>query len=212
MIAYKGFSKELSSVMGNGQKETCQFVPGETKKVEESKTARSGFHCCENPFECLGYYPLDYENRYFQVEAAGSIDEDAGEKIACTELTLIRELTIKEFVGYGMAYMLQHPMRNGWEQNRLHLQVKKDAPVANEEGDIAIARGTKPIVRAEKEGNILGLIVEKSQGWIDSAKLFVVGKEQIGKWYTLKDGILQEVDYEKEGNRSVATKETTEKR
>ena len=54
--------------------------------------------------------------------------------------------------------------------------------------------------------------MEKSQGWIDSAKLFVVGKEQIGKWYTLKDGILQEVDYEKEGNRSVATKETTEKR
>lgn len=59
MIAYKGFNKELCSVMGDGNKQTCHFEPGETKKVEKSKTARNGFHCCENPFECLEYYAMN---------------------------------------------------------------------------------------------------------------------------------------------------------
>jgi len=38
MMAFKGFTPNLKSVMGDGKKETCHFVPGETKKVERSKT------------------------------------------------------------------------------------------------------------------------------------------------------------------------------
>ena len=30
MIAYKGFSKDLKSIMGNGKPETCSFQPGST--------------------------------------------------------------------------------------------------------------------------------------------------------------------------------------
>lgn len=70
MKAFKGFTADLRSVMGDGKKETCCFVPGETKKVERSKTANSGFHCCENPFECLCYYQMNGKNRFFIVEAA----------------------------------------------------------------------------------------------------------------------------------------------
>lgn len=79
MRAYKGFTKELISRLGNGEKETCCFTPGETKEVEASKTVSSGFHCCENPFECLAYYAFDGSNRFFIVEAAGDIDEDDDE-------------------------------------------------------------------------------------------------------------------------------------
>lgn len=55
MIAYKGFTKDLTARLGRGN---YQFKPGETAIEENSKTVRSGFHCCENPFECLGYYNL----------------------------------------------------------------------------------------------------------------------------------------------------------
>ena len=144
MIAYKGFTKDLTARLGSG---TYQFRQGETFTEESSKTASSGFHCCENPFECLSYYPLGQGNRFFQVEAAGSIDEDGSERISCTELTLIRELSVKELAGYGMMYMVQHPMREKWQQSRTHLSVCADEAAATCKDAIAIARGGHPKVK-----------------------------------------------------------------
>ena len=76
MIAYKGFSERMT---GHGG---YQFTPGATYREENAKTVRSGFHCAENPLVCLTYFPLDGRNRFWQVEATGSIDEDSEERIA----------------------------------------------------------------------------------------------------------------------------------
>lgn len=184
MIAYKGFTKDLTATMGSG---TFQFKAGETYEEKESKTIRSGFHCCENPFECLTYYPLGRDNRYFRVEAAGSIDEDGGERIACTRLTLLKELTLKEFAGYGMLYMCKHPLRTGWQQSHTNMSVKEDEAVGTCEGYIAIARGPEPRVKG-KHGSILGLILEPEPGNIEAARLFVVtGDVKEDTWYTLTE-------------------------
>lgn len=197
MIAYKGFNKKLCSVMGDGKKETCQFKLGETKKVDSSKTARSGFHCCENPFECLSYYALNGENRFFKVEAAGDIDEDATERIACTQITLLEELTPLQFALEGMKYIISHPDRQKWQQHHGSVSVKKDKATAKEKGCIAIARGKDPKV-AGPEGSILGMIVENKTGIIQ-CKLFVVNTEQAGKLFRLTDDReLEVVDEEKE--------------
>ena len=53
MKAFKGFNKNIESVMGNGKKESCTFELGKTYREKESKTIRSGFHCCENPLKLL---------------------------------------------------------------------------------------------------------------------------------------------------------------
>lgn len=197
MIAYKGFTKDLTARMGKG---IYQFKPGETAIEERSKTANSGFHCCENPFECLGYYGLKTEDQFWQVEASGSIDEDEHERIACTEITLIKKLTNKEFAGYGMAYIVQHPMRDKWEQKRNGLVVAKESAEADERESIAIARGKHPKVKGV-EGAILGLILEKKKGEIISARLFVPNQKQAGKWYTIDENRnLQEVQDEKKAN------------
>lgn len=197
MIAYKGFTKNLTARLGKG---IYQFKPGETAIEEHSKTANSGFHCCENPFECLGYYGLKTGDQFWQVEASGSIDEDENERIACTEITLIKKLTVKEFAGYGMAYIVQHPMRDKWEQERNGLVVAKESAEADERESIAIARGKHPKVKGV-EGAILGLILEQKKGEIISARLFVPDRQQAGKWYTI-DGNrnLQEVQDEKKAN------------
>lgn len=196
MIAYKGFTKGLAARLGRDY----QFKPGETVTEKSSKTVRSGFHCCENPFECLDYYPLQSGNRYWQVEAAGSIDEDENERIACTELTLIRELSIKELAGYGMAYIIQHPRRDKWRKQGIGIQVDKNKAEATCRDSIAIARGKNPKVRGV-EGAILGLILESKSGEIVSAKLFTADRQQAGKWYTIDtDRNLQEVCDEKKGD------------
>lgn len=182
MIAYKGFSHKLTSVMGNGRKEKCSFEPGSTMTETECKTARNGYHCCENPFECLRYYALNGENRFFKVEAAGNIDEDASERIACTKITLLEELTPLKLALEGMRYIIEHPYRERWEQEHGNVRVKKDEAEIREWG-IAIARGKDPRVRGP-EGSILGLLVEDENG-IANCKLFVQKKETAGKWHKL---------------------------
>lgn len=191
MIAYKGFTKDLTATMGKG---IYHFKPGKTYRTEKSKTVRTGFHCCENPFECLFYYPINGENRFFMVEAGGSIDEDDGERIACTEITLLKELSLKELAGHGMMYMVRHPLRKNWKQRKRGVEVTDAETETARENEIVIVRGTHPVVSGEKD-SILGLILEPEPGNIKAAKLFVPGEDaKANTRYTLtEDRTLLEV-------------------
>lgn len=193
MIAYKGLNAEMVASLGRGRK---KLEPGIRYVEEQSKTMRCGWHCTEDPFACLTWFPLGQGNHYFQVEAGGSIDEDESERIACTELTLLKELTLKELAGYGMMYMVEHPNRTGWERNQMQLCVAKERAEANKAGHIAIARGQYPMV-CGKEGSILGLILEPEPGNIIAAKLFVPNGQQSDHWYTLHKEGLEECDEKK---------------
>lgn len=189
MIAYKGFDADLQARWGSG---TFQYEVGKTYEEERSKCASGGFHCAENPVDCLKWYPLGADNRYFLVEASGSLDETAGDsKIACTKITLLKELTTKELAGHAMMYMVKHPLRE-WERAEVRLKICKDKADAPGAGDIAIARGETPMVRGAG-GAILGLIREVG-GFIEDAKLFeVTGDIKPYAWYTLENRTPKEV-------------------
>ena len=183
MLAYKGFKSDLTCTFGRG---TFRYQTGQTIKSEGSKAQHTGLHCAENPVECLRWYPLGGENRYFLVEAAGSIDELGGTdtQLACTEMTLLKELSLKEFAGHAMMYMVKHPLRD-WKRDSRMLQIAEDEAEADENG-IAIARGLHPKVKG-KHGAVLGLIRDNG-GLIEDAKLFTVeGEIKPDTWYTLKD-------------------------
>ena len=183
MIAFKGFTETLYSRFGDDKKENCSFRIGETKTVPDSKTGQGGFHCCENPFDCLSYYSFDGKNRFFKVEAAGDIDEDDSQRIACTQITLLEELTPVKFALEGMKYIINHPLREKWQQCHGGVEVMSNYANSGMSGNIAIARGEAPVVSGV-EGSILGLIVETG-GEITNCKLFVVSPEQAGKRYRL---------------------------
>lgn len=197
MIAYKGFKGDLTAPLGNG----FQFKPGISVEVPASKTASCGFHCAEDPFVCLSYYPLGRGNRYFQVEAAGSIDEDDSERIACTKMKLLKELTVKELAGYGMMYMVQHPMREKWKHKGNMLEVQKDKAEGKGKDAIAIARGPHPEVKGQA-GSVLGLILEPEPGRITAARLFVAGEgAKKNTWYTIReDREIVEVQHEEKAD------------
>ena len=184
MIAYKGFAPDIRSVMGNDIKEKCSFSEGVTMEETESKTRKSGYHCCENPFECLAYYAFDGKNRFFKVDAGGDIDEDEQERIACTKITLLEELTPMRFALEGMKYMVMHMDREKWQQNHGTVIVKPEEAEAREAGNIAIARGKNPRVKG-KSGSILGLLKEDERGWAAQAKIFTVKEEFADKWIRL---------------------------
>lgn len=185
MKAYKGFTENLEARLGNG---IFQYEIGKTYEEEECKTARNGFHCCENPFSCLAYYSLGSTDRFCEVEAE-IIDEDDNERIACKSITIVKELTLAEFAKAGYEYIAAHPKRKGWEAHRVCLDVGREA-TGEGEGYIAISRAETPKVRA-KAGTIVGLMMDKD-GEITRFPMF---KAKIDGTFMVKDGkiVVEEV-------------------
>lgn len=143
MMAYKGFHGDLTCTLGNG---VFQYVPQVVYTNEDSKCAHTGFHCTEDPLECLKWYPLGKGNRYFLVEAGGSIDEDGQDaKISCTQIELLEELSVRALVFHAIVYMVKHPLRD-WIKTGSMLEVKPDKAKTRQKGAIAIARGENPKV------------------------------------------------------------------
>lgn len=68
MIAYKAFGKGLIC-------RGYQFVMG-VNTTDKANCAANGFHCAENPLDCLSYYPNLENSEYYLVDAGGDIDED----------------------------------------------------------------------------------------------------------------------------------------
>lgn len=189
MIAYKGFRGDLTCTLGKG---TFQYSAAEPAKASRSKCADSGLHCVEYPLECLEWYPPCRGNRYFEVEAEGSIDEcQEDTKIACTRMTLLRELTVFQLAALGMMYMVRYPLR-AWELQGYGYEVKRDRAAAAQGGAVAIARGIRPRVRG-RAGAALGLLVEDTDGAIQAAKAFqVAGGVKPDTWYVLEGNKLKE--------------------
>lgn len=184
MIVYKGLTKDLTAVCGKGIK---KYEPGEIYEEEQSKTRRTGHHCAEYILDCMNWYKLDGENRFFTVEASGSIDEEEScSMVVCTKMKLLEELTVKEIAGAAMLYMIRHPLRD-WKRHCGNVVAAEGRAEVTAGLSIAIARGPAPKVRGAA-GSVLGLILEPQPGNIHCAKVFVAGKDaKADTWYTLTD-------------------------
>lgn len=144
MIAYKGFHPGLIC-------RNYQFVMG-LNVTDKANCAANGFHCAENPLDCLTYYPNIEQSEYCLVDASGDVDEDGDDsKIACTELAIVKKLKRDEFFLHALAYMVDHP---GREWNSL---VQKDKGCTQQ--GFAIVRGADPVAMGKK-GDILAFAKE----------------------------------------------------
>ncbi len=144
MIACKGFDPGL---VCRGH----QFQMG-LNTTEEANCVQNGFHCAENPLDCLTYYSDMDRSEYYLVDAGGDIDEDGNDtKISCTELRIIKRLSKKQFLLFALTYMAQHPLRE-WNWH-----VKKDMARASD--GYVIVRGSDPVA-CGKKGDILAFAKE----------------------------------------------------
>ena len=184
MRAYKGFNGDLACTCGKG---TFSYAIGETITEDSSKCASRGMHCAEYILDCMAWYPLGRGNRYCEVEALGSIDEDGRDtKIACTKMRIVRELSLRQIAAAAVIYMVQHPDRD-WERKGNCLEAAGRKAAGQGAGALAIARGKSPRVKG-KAGSTLALVREPERGIFDAVQIFeVAGEIRENTWYTIDE-------------------------
>ena len=98
MKAYKGFNKDM----------TCrgfQYEEGKTYEMESAELCDHGFHACEYPLDCFGYYP-PANSVYHEVELDGVTNEERDDtKRVGTKLTVKGALNIKELINATFEYI-----------------------------------------------------------------------------------------------------------
>ena len=171
MLAYKGFRKDL----------TCrgyQFARDRVNVTEKVNCKQNGFHCAENPLDCLNYYSDWRNSAYFVVKAEGDLDEDGCDsKISCTHIRLCKELNMQDLLLHGLGYMVRHPERS-WNS-----YVRKEEGIG--ENGFIVVRGKHPIASGST-GDILAMAKENADSsQIQEVGLFVVDEKNYfsNVWY-----------------------------
>lgn len=178
MLAYKGFDKDLVCTRGKGR---FQYEVGKKYVEKEAKCANTGFHCCEEPIEVLKWYS-GKNARFCIVKAEGDIHEDGSDKISCTEMTIVREVTLQQLGALECGWIQKHPERAASQQ------VKRNSGTASE-GDIVVVRGKNPKA-AGAAGATVFLLKEKRDGKeIEEVGIYEIdGKEFLPNVYYRVDG------------------------
>lgn len=180
MIVYKAFQKGL----------VCrgyQFNMG-LNVTDKANCVQNGFHAAENPLDCFSYYRIiSSENHtYCLCDAGGDIDEDGCDsKISCTELDIIKELTLEEMAAAALIYIKKHPLAEFTERSG-KLTCAKDSAALSTQG-IAIVRGLNPKASGV-ENAVLGLVKDKEDGTVDRIRLYIVDNVNTheGTWYGIE--------------------------
>jgi len=101
MKLYKGFNKDLK----------CRGFQFEVGKTYEEKTAslcNSGFHACENPIDCLGYYAPG-TSVYHEVYLEGITEEKCDDsKRVGTKITVGARLKILDIINATFNYVKEN--------------------------------------------------------------------------------------------------------
>ena len=178
MIAYKGFNKDLVCTMGKGQ---FQYEVGKTYKEDRAQCASTGFHCVEEPIEVLSWYSQE-TSRYCIVNAKGDVHEDGYNKISCTEMKILREVTLQQLGALECKWIQDHPER------KFSRHVKQKEGIASKNG-IIIVRGKNPKAKGSLGTTIFLLKEKKEERTIEDVGVYEIdGAEFLPDVYYRVDG------------------------
>ncbi|MFR2143381.1 MAG: hypothetical protein ACLS5L_14435, partial [Faecalimonas sp.] len=95
--AYKGFNKDM----------TCRdfrYEEGKEYEEERAEACNCGFHACEHPLDCLGYYDPAH-SVYHVVEQSGEISKRSDDtKVASTKIKIGARVSIAGLVQAAIEY------------------------------------------------------------------------------------------------------------
>lgn len=101
MKAYKGFNIDMTCL-------DFQFEEGKEYHEEEAVMCKSGFHACENPLDCFGYYSPS-RSVYHEVELDELAEKKSGDsKICGKRIKIGARLDIAGIVKLAMDYNKSH--------------------------------------------------------------------------------------------------------
>ena len=204
--SYKGFNKDM----------TCRGFQYEEGKEYEEKTAdacHSGFHACEYPLDCLGYYSPN-ESVYHEVEQSGEFDRDTDDsKVTSTKIKVGVRLDVAGLVKAAIDFTMSRVKKEAGSDEYKGASSAtgyKGASSAEDKDAVAVAWGYKGkamgvlgshIVLAEwkyigKEYDDRYDRLEQKAWEFVGAKMFRVDGEKVkpDTWYRLENGELVEVE------------------
>ena len=205
MKCYKGFDKDMRC-------RGFKYKEGETYETDEAKLCKSGFHACEYPLDCFGYYAPN-ESQYCEVdlEATDEKENDDTKRVG-KRIRIGAKLSIHKIVEASVEYIKEHIDSEKTESNT------GDRSAATNTGNCSAATNTGNCSAATNTGDGGVAIVtgykSKAKGAIGSAicvcergdwngkaypllaiKAAIIDGETMkpDTWYTLKDGEFVEV-------------------
>ena len=188
MKTYKGFNKDM----------TCrgfQYEEGKEYKHDgKVKACNEGFHACEAPLDCFGYYP-PATSVYHEVEQDGDISKGGDDtKVASSVIKIGARLDVLGIAKAHFEYVKAH---TNFENTDPKQATAGDSGAATSRGSssvgkngIACARGNDCKVKGGL-GAVLVLVEENSDNYdIKAWKAEPVDGERIkaDTFYMLKDG------------------------
>jgi hypothetical protein len=105
IIAYKGFNQSMQCTGGDAP---YQYEEGKTYTHDgEVRACSSGFHSCEYPLDCFGYYAPGI-SRYHEVLVSGDISRhDDDTKVASASITIKAQLHVPEIVSRAISWITE---------------------------------------------------------------------------------------------------------
>lgn len=99
MRAFKGFNKDL----------TCrgyQYEEGKEFHIERAECCDTGFHACEYPLDCFGYYDPAH-SVFHEVELSGEMDKsNDNTKVCATDIKIGARLSIAGLVKMAIDFTM----------------------------------------------------------------------------------------------------------
>lgn len=99
MRAFKGFNKDL----------TCrgyQYEEGKEFHTERAECCDTGFHACEYPLDCFGYYDPAH-SVFHEVELSGEMDKSRDNtKVCATDIKIGARLSIAGLVKMAIDFTM----------------------------------------------------------------------------------------------------------
>lgn len=148
MITFKGFQPDMSALYRSDE---TVYEVGKTYTVEAADCASRGFHSVNEPLQVLEWSRAE-STRYVVCEAGGDIHEDGTNRVSSTELTLLKEVSLKELAMIEAKWIEKHPLR---ENTRFVNQEFGQA-----QNGICFVRGKNPKGRGAK-GDLIILAEEQ---------------------------------------------------
>ena len=210
MKTYKGFNKNMTAQNG------YQYEEGKEYEEEKAVTCECGFHACEYPLDCFGYYSPG-SSVYHLVEQSGEFSKNSDDsKVASTKIKIGAEISIAGLVKAAIEYTKERikpecdatgdygaSSATGYYGASSATGYKGSA-IAGDPESIAIAWGYKGkakgvigsyLVLADWEGNEDNFWTQEEWS-LKGAKMVRVDGEKIkaDTWYTMENGEIVEVE------------------
>ena len=186
MKAYKGFNKDM----------TCrgfQYKEGETYKTDKAELCESGFHACENPLDCFGYY-VPGNSVYHEVEL-DDVTEERGEdtKVCGKKIKIGAKLDVAKICSLHFEYVKERTTNSEQGKDDTNLAARNGSSLAAQDRSSLAAQDGSSL--AAGKDSVIAAFNSKAKGGIGTL-IALANRELIGGEYTITDFCAAIVDGE----------------